>query len=205
MRYAGHMAQSACALILMALLSQGSAQAATVTLQWVPLAGNTTSGTLTLSSASIVDPNNFTLSGTSSAIAADLTSFSYTFSGGTINNTLAYGLAAGTPAQILGGNGSWTVTGGKLTSPFTITTSTNTSGAAGLYTLIGGISLGVTAPANALSGAGTYNALTGTYSGTLTQGSWQVVPVPLPAALPLLLSGIAGCGAMLRRRRSVHT
>ena len=179
----------------------GTVQAATVTLQWVPLAGTTTSGTLTLSSASIVDPNNFTLTGTSSVIAADLTAFSYSFSGGTINNTLAYTLAAGTPAQLLAGNGSWTVTGGKLTSPFTITTPTNTTGAAGLYTLIGGISLGVTAPANALSGAGTYNALTGTYSGTLTQGYWQVTSVPLPAALPLLLSGALGLGAMARRRR----
>ena len=53
------------------LLGHGTAQAASVTFQWVPLAGNTTSGTLTLASASaIADPNNFTLTGTSSATAA---------------------------------------------------------------------------------------------------------------------------------------
>jgi hypothetical protein len=190
------------AAVLFGLLAAGGgAQAATVTFQWVPLAGTSTSGTLTLTSASIVDPNNFTLTGTSSVIAADLTAFSYSFSGGTIDNTLAHVVVAGTPAQLLAGNGSWTASGGKLTSPFTITTATNTTGAAGLYALIGGISLGLTAPANALSGAGTYNALTGTYSGTLTQGYWQATSVPLPAALPLLLSGVAGLGALRRRRR----
>lgn len=199
----GKLTLQALALVGLLAAAAGS-QAATVTLQWVQLAGATTSGTLTLTSASIVDPNNFTLTGTTGTIAADLTSFSYSFSGGTINNTLSYGLVAGTPSQLLGGNGSWTVAGGKLTSPFTITTSTNTVGAAGLYTLIGGISLGVTAPANALSGAGTYNVLTGTYSGNLTQGYWQVAPVPLPAAFPLLFSGLAGVGAMMRRRRAVR-
>ena len=195
------------AIIASALLSAAGARAATVSLQWVPLAGSTTSGTLTLSSASIVDPNNFTLTGTcctsSSAVAADLSSFSFTFSGGTMNNTIASYqlLAAGTPAQLLAGNGSWTVTAGKLISPFVIATATNTMGVTGAYTLIGGLSNGLTAPANALSGMGSYNALTGTFSGTLTQGYWQVAPVPLPAALPLFLSALAAMGAMVRRRR----
>jgi len=185
------------------LATAGASQAGSVTLDWVPLAGTGTSGTLVLNSAAITDPNNFTLTGSTAAIASDLTSFSYTFSGGTINNTLAHTLVAGTAAQLLAGTGSWTVSGGKLTSFFDIATTTNMGGVLGAYTLAGGIP-GLTSPANALSGSGTYNSLTGTFSATLTAGYWQVAPVPLPAALPLLVSGMAGLGILvaLRRRRA---
>jgi hypothetical protein len=44
-----------------------------------------------------------------------------------------------------------------------------------------------------------------TYDGTTEEGGyWKLVtPVPLPLALPLLASGIAGLGALARRRKTV--
>jgi hypothetical protein len=190
-----------CFLFLLAVA--GTSSAATVTLDWVPLGGSASSGSLTLSSAQIINPNNFTISENSNAaVKADVTGFTYTWTGNTINSTQSFAVLAGTPAQILANKGSWTVTGGKLTSFFSITTASTVAGVAGAYGLFGGVP-GLPSPANALSGSGTYNYLTGVATGTLAQGYWQVRPVPLPAAAVLLIPGLMGLAGFSRRRKSV--
>ena len=55
------------------------------------------------------------------------------------------------------------------------------------------------------NGAGNYQAAFGYQASNVESGTFTltVAPVPLPATLPLLLSGVVGLGAMVRRRKTV--
>jgi hypothetical protein len=165
------------------------ASAATVSYEWVPNAGQTGTGLLTLSSNLIVDPNNFT----AIPIAA-LTSIAFTFtdSGTVINdpNGAAAGGDIDTYQLALPG---FSASAGLLTTTF------NFSSTRAFPTFI-----------LALNSSG------GNPSGVSLQtdsvfppeqhfGTWRVADVssvPLPAGLPLLLSAIAAVGLFVSRGRT---
>jgi hypothetical protein len=183
---------------LLAVLPFAQTQASTIaTFEWVrdPGTGTSTeSGTLALTLPGTITTDQFTVSG---ATLSQITTFNYTYSNGTTANlsnmTTASFTAPGQwqtvteTAAYMGGSGvgeTDLVTGYSITGTPSTFSLTNTAGGSA------GIGLAV-------------NAL-GTAS---DDGYWQLqslTPVPLPAALPLLLSGLGAFGVGFRRR-SRHT
>jgi hypothetical protein len=105
-----------------------------------------------------------------------------------------------------GGNLSYRFGGGTdLIGDTTFNSSDPWVSTNGLVFLVGGSGdNGLNIWANSASPGGSYTAFlagTANYEGTTGTFVATIAPVPLPAALPLLLFGIGGFGAMARRRR----
>ena len=137
-------------------------------------------GTVTTTNGALSGPETLTLVTLSTTGVNNLGSgnLSYRFGGGTdlIGDTT---FNSGDPW--VSGNGLVFMVGGAGNNGLNIWA--NSSGPGGSYT-------------GFLAGTANYEGTTGSFTVT-------VAPVPLPAGLPLLLSGIAGIGLMVRRR-SAH-
>lgn len=201
----------------------GAVSATTVaTFAWVATGPGpvvTPSGTLTLSLPDSITTQTFdtgTLANSTAAFAM-LTGLSYTY-----GNGLSVGLSDLTSESI-------------SPIKWYTSAATNTSGLTGIYLLAGfqlagskvfpgdvrAANFGFTSSAGTQNGSGpsiigpAFNGMTpfaGQGVATTDSGFWQltsfqtgVAPVPVPAALPLLLSGLAGLGGVVARRRAAGT
>jgi len=197
-------------------LPLAQAEASTLaTFQWVDTFG-TGSGTLQLTLPGTLTSDTFSVSGLTSAQAiADITSLTYRFSDGitvglsnltslTFTNSggtaITSGIAWATSNQTHGGFGS---PGYDLITGFDFS-GNQTLGAAGPSTYKLAESLALASNVGQAS-----NQITPTTgSASNDAGYWQLTsltPVPLPAALPLLLSGVGLLGGMFARRRLAKT
>jgi hypothetical protein len=173
------------------VLAQG-AHALTVTYEWVPGSNSPTPGggvgTITLDSAAITDAANF------SGIAANaLVSFSYAWNNGaTFNSSSPFSQSVSAPG--------WSASGGFLTTVFQLAKTV----ADGSFSLAG-------QPYNPVfptHGNSSNNVNSVTFlPPEIDAGNWRLAsavnPVPLPAGVWLLASGIAGLVGLRRRRAAV--
>jgi hypothetical protein len=202
-------------------LSSLAANATTVaTFSWVSTSSSggvvTPSGTLTLSLPDTITTQTFDTGtlGSSSAAFAMLTGLSYTY-----GNGLSIGLADVTSKSInpikwytsatTNTNGASPGPGVYLLAGFQLSGSKVFAGdpRAAIFTL--GDSAGTqNLPGPSILGPGSNGLTPFVGPATSDAGYWQltnfqtgVSAVPVPAALPLLISGLAGVGGMLARRR----
>ncbi len=153
-------------------------QAITATYDWVPNAGQGGSGYMVFNSALITDPANF-----SAIPASALVDLYYQWDNGATINF----------ASILTNNApSWTASGGFLITGFQIT-------AASVPATSGTFSLQMSAGLPGNPGPG-YNATnSGLYGAEGNAGQWVLNPIPVPGAVWLFASAMAGL-AFVRRR-----
>ena len=177
------------------------AEASTLaTFEWVDASGSTGSGALAISLPGTVTNPQFNVAGAS---FSDITDFDYTFSSG-----LTVSLADLTSHTFNPTPASWTTS--------TITSTTTGGSAVGDTDLTTGFIFGGADNLKIAESQGTLfniqvaNNLINPASGGVSNdfGYWKLeslTPVPLPAALPLLLSGLGLIGAARRRWRASPT
>ena len=165
------------------------AQAASVTYNWVPNAGQFGSGSLTISDPGIVDPANF-----SGIPVGALIGLSYTW-----NNGVSVNLASVATVNTAG----WQACAGYLINGFTITGTTPHQFQ--LANSAGQCFPNFPTPGNTfvLAGPASNNLQSnGIYTSEINAGTWQLAPqtvVPVPAAVWLMGSGLLALGGLRRR------
>ncbi len=181
--------QRLSAFAIATLLLAGPASAMTVVYAWTPDPGQGGSGSLTFSSPSITDPANF-----GPIPVGALISLNYQWSNGVSINLAS--VTTNTAA-------SYTAGCGYVISAFTMSATTpvqfqlaNSAGQCFLNFPTPGVNTPLPGPAsNNLQG-------NGVYSSEVDGGHWTLQAVPVPAAIWLMGSALAGL-ATLRRRKTV--
>jgi hypothetical protein len=213
------------------LMVAGLAQAETVNLTWVPISENpatagvnsTAHGTMTLSispwtltpiSGNGLGPNYFT---SGSAVAATITGISYTAGDGQTIDSLADLSSTTFSSRIWTTSGiDKPATGAQapaappagyyLTTAFSASGHTD-QGASVMFSNnagTAGANFGDGIHASGIGNGGVTDGAFGSSRGIADGGYWEVTPVPLPAGLPLLLTGFSAFGLFgSSKRRSV--
>ena len=223
--------KTAAILGVAALMAAGLAHAETVNLTWVPISENpatagvdsTAHGTITLSispwtltpiSGNGLGPNYFT---SGSAVAATITGISYTAGDGQtidslsdLSSTLLSSRLWTTSAVDKPATGAQAPVappaGYYLTTAFSFSGHTDQGAAVMFANAAGtaGANFGDGTHASGIGNGGVTDQAVGSFKGIADGGYWEVTPVPLPAGLPLLLTGLSAFGLFgASKRRSV--
>ena len=180
----------------LAIVPSLRAEAATLaSFEWVDASGSTGSGMLSISLPGTVTAPQFAIGGAS---FSQVKGFDYTFSSG-----LSVDLANLTSSTFNPTPGSWTTStitsttvGGSAVGDTDLTTG---------FTFSGANNLKIAESQGTLFNIQVANNLINPASGGVSNdfGYWKLeslTPVPLPAALPLLLAGLGMIGVVRRRR-----